>query len=223
MARLLGVSTSTVRRDLNELQERGLIERVHGGAAHISDDVEPLRPLREIAFADEKRRIGQAAAAHVVGQLDGADHRRHDDRGDAAVPRNGERADSAHEQPQRGQSALAVQRHRDHRARRAAAPPGDEPARSPHDRGTRRVRHRPGLHRRLRHRPRDRRDGNQPQRDADRPVAHLIRAGAHPARRPQQAVAAWTRPARADQRDHDAGHRRRRRRRRSSSASVPRG
>lgn len=66
MARILGVSTSTVRRDLNELQERGLIERVHGGAAHVSDDVEPLRPLREVAYADEKRRIGQAAAAHVA-------------------------------------------------------------------------------------------------------------------------------------------------------------
>ena len=65
MSRLLGVSTSTVRRDLNELQERGLIERVHGGAAHVSDDVEPLRPLREVAFAEEKRRIGQAAARHV--------------------------------------------------------------------------------------------------------------------------------------------------------------
>src|SRR6478735_11922090 len=66
MSRLIGVSTSTVRRDLNELQERGLIERVHGGAAQVSDDVEPLRPLREVAFAEEKRRIGQAAAAHVT-------------------------------------------------------------------------------------------------------------------------------------------------------------
>ena len=66
MARLLGVSTSTVRRDLNELQERGLIERVHGGAAPLTDDIEPLRPLREIAFAEEKRRIGAAAAAHIA-------------------------------------------------------------------------------------------------------------------------------------------------------------
>ena len=66
MSRLLNVSASTVRRDLNELQDKGLIERVHGGAAHVSDDVEPLRPLREIAFADEKRRIGQAAASHVA-------------------------------------------------------------------------------------------------------------------------------------------------------------
>ena len=66
LARLLGVSTSTVRRDLNTLQDRGLIERVHGGASPLSDDVEPIRPLREIAFAEEKRRLGQAAAAHVA-------------------------------------------------------------------------------------------------------------------------------------------------------------
>jgi DeoR/GlpR family transcriptional regulator of sugar metabolism len=66
MAKLLGVSTSTVRRDLNDLQERGLIERVHGGAAPLNDDLEPVRPLREVAFADEKRRIGQAAAAHIA-------------------------------------------------------------------------------------------------------------------------------------------------------------
>ncbi|PDQ35994.1 MAG: hypothetical protein B5766_02280 [Candidatus Lumbricidophila eiseniae] len=66
IARLLGVSTSTVRRDLNDLQERGLIARVHGGAAPLTDDVEPLRPLREVAFAEQKRRIGQAAADLVT-------------------------------------------------------------------------------------------------------------------------------------------------------------
>lgn len=66
MARMLGVSTSTVRRDLNELQDRGLIERVHGGAAQVDDDVEPLRPQREVAFAEEKQRIGRAAAAHIT-------------------------------------------------------------------------------------------------------------------------------------------------------------
>lgn len=65
-ARMLGVSTSTVRRDLNDLQERGLLERVHGGAAPVGEDAEPIRPLREVSHADEKRRIGQAAAAHVA-------------------------------------------------------------------------------------------------------------------------------------------------------------
>ncbi|WP_341935784.1 DeoR/GlpR family DNA-binding transcription regulator [Microbacterium sp. LWO14-1.2] len=66
MAKMLGVSTSTVRRDLNELQDRKLIERVHGGAAQVDDDVEPLRPQREVAFAEEKQRIGRAAAAHIT-------------------------------------------------------------------------------------------------------------------------------------------------------------
>ncbi|MGF2950062.1 DeoR/GlpR family DNA-binding transcription regulator [Microbacterium alcoholitolerans] len=66
MAKMLGVSTSTVRRDLNELQDRKLIARVHGGAAQVEDDVEPLRPQREIAFAEEKQRIGRAAAAHIT-------------------------------------------------------------------------------------------------------------------------------------------------------------
>ncbi|HWR86746.1 MAG TPA: DeoR/GlpR family DNA-binding transcription regulator [Rhodoglobus sp.] len=67
LARHLGVSTSTVRRDLNELRDRGLLERVRGGAEVVSgDDVEPIRPLREVAFADEKRRIGAAAASHIA-------------------------------------------------------------------------------------------------------------------------------------------------------------
>ena len=66
MSRLLGVSASTIRRDLNKLQQRGFIERIHGGAAHVKNDIEWVRPLREISFADEKRRIGQAAAAHVA-------------------------------------------------------------------------------------------------------------------------------------------------------------
>lgn len=66
LARLLGVSASTVRRDLNDLQDRGLIARVHGGAAPVEGDPEPIRPLREIAYAEEKRRIGEAAAGHVA-------------------------------------------------------------------------------------------------------------------------------------------------------------
>src|SRR6218665_2712624 len=64
--RLLGVSTSTVRRDLNDLQERGLIARVQVGAAPPPAKVDPLRPLREVAFAEQKRLIGQAAADLVT-------------------------------------------------------------------------------------------------------------------------------------------------------------
>lgn len=65
MADLLGVSPSTVRRDLNELQGQGLIERMHGGAMSVGAELEPLRPVREIANAAAKQRIGRAAAAHV--------------------------------------------------------------------------------------------------------------------------------------------------------------
>lgn len=65
LARVLGVSASTVRRDLNELQDKGLLERVHGGAAPLSDDVEPIRPLREVSYPGEKQRIGERAATLV--------------------------------------------------------------------------------------------------------------------------------------------------------------
>jgi DeoR/GlpR family transcriptional regulator of sugar metabolism len=66
LASVLGVSASTVRRDLIELEQRGLVERVHGGAAATEfDDPEPIRPLREVTNAAEKRRIGKAAAALV--------------------------------------------------------------------------------------------------------------------------------------------------------------
>lgn len=64
----LGVSLATVRRDLQELENRGLLRRTHGGAIPI----EPLfyeafrhdRSFQEQvgSFADEKRRIALAAA-----------------------------------------------------------------------------------------------------------------------------------------------------------------
>ena len=63
----LGVSVVTVRRDLDALEEKGLLRRTHGGAVSI----EPFR--RDQSFmaqvehaADEKRRIGRAAAALIT-------------------------------------------------------------------------------------------------------------------------------------------------------------
>jgi DeoR/GlpR family transcriptional regulator of sugar metabolism len=66
----LGVSPATIRRDLAELSMRGLIERGHGGAArrvHSAAEM-PEPPLlhRSSLQADEKRRIGAAAARHVA-------------------------------------------------------------------------------------------------------------------------------------------------------------
>jgi len=68
----LRVSVVTVRRDLDALDEKGLLRRTHGGAVSI----EPLfyeQFRRDQSFlaqvkhaADEKRRIGRAAAALIT-------------------------------------------------------------------------------------------------------------------------------------------------------------
>jgi DeoR family transcriptional regulator, fructose operon transcriptional repressor len=60
------VTTETVRRDLDQLERRGLVRRVHGGAL----PVERLRleaevSERALAMAAEKERIAKAALAHV--------------------------------------------------------------------------------------------------------------------------------------------------------------
>lgn len=65
LSQLLGASESTIRRDLDDLQERGLVERVHGGAAITESGVEAALPARARTATDQKRRIGQAAAALI--------------------------------------------------------------------------------------------------------------------------------------------------------------
>lgn len=62
----LGVSPSTVRRDLKTLEDRGLLTRVHGGASISDEPGEPVFGARGGEHDDEKRRIG-AAAAELVG------------------------------------------------------------------------------------------------------------------------------------------------------------
>jgi DeoR/GlpR family transcriptional regulator of sugar metabolism len=67
----LRVSVHTIRRDLEDLHERGVLRRVHGGAAQLEPlFYEPFRADRSFqeqmeSFADEKRRIAKAAAALV--------------------------------------------------------------------------------------------------------------------------------------------------------------
>ena len=56
-------SEVTIRNDLNELQDRGLVQRAHGGA--VSPDaviIEPSLQERMRSHAEEKRRIAAAAA-----------------------------------------------------------------------------------------------------------------------------------------------------------------
>ena len=68
VAARLGVAQSTVRRDLDALEARGLLTRIFGGAMVHAQDARtmPLRAARECAHEAEKERIGRAAAALVA-------------------------------------------------------------------------------------------------------------------------------------------------------------
>lgn len=63
---LLGVSEVTVRRDLEALERRGSLERIHGGAvATRRMRTEPRYLDAMTTYPEEKRRIGRAAAGLV--------------------------------------------------------------------------------------------------------------------------------------------------------------
>lgn len=66
MASRLGVSPMTVRRDLNELEDGGLIRRTHGGAvSERVGQVDLAYAARRSQHARAKRQIGAAAAQLV--------------------------------------------------------------------------------------------------------------------------------------------------------------
>jgi DeoR family transcriptional regulator, aga operon transcriptional repressor len=66
LARLLGVSGATVRRDLRQLADQHLLVRTHGGAAVQAVSYElPIR-YRSGRRSEQKRRIGAAAAELVA-------------------------------------------------------------------------------------------------------------------------------------------------------------
>lgn len=62
LAELLGVSSMTVRRDLAELDEQGLINRIHGGAEASTATLEPAFAEKMGLNASEKNAIATAAA-----------------------------------------------------------------------------------------------------------------------------------------------------------------
>ncbi|ONK09639.1 DeoR/GlpR family DNA-binding transcription regulator [Streptomyces sp. MP131-18] len=66
LTRRLGVSAMTVRRDLHELQQDGVLRRVHGGA--VRRERSPFE-TRRVAHAEEKLRI----AARAAGLVDDGD------------------------------------------------------------------------------------------------------------------------------------------------------
>jgi DeoR family transcriptional regulator, fructose operon transcriptional repressor len=66
LAQTLEVSESTLRRDLDFWQERGLLKRIHGGAMYIgeSGSLPPLEERSEKQLA-EKQAIARAAAERI--------------------------------------------------------------------------------------------------------------------------------------------------------------
>jgi DeoR/GlpR family transcriptional regulator of sugar metabolism len=67
LVRELGVSDMTVRRDLEILDERGLLEKVHGGATSVAGTAlfEPGFALKSTLQQSEKDAIADAAVAYV--------------------------------------------------------------------------------------------------------------------------------------------------------------
>lgn len=71
LSQRFGVSEATARRDIVLLSRQGLVARAHGGAVphrvrHTPGFLEPPILERTALNADEKRRIGRAAARHVA-------------------------------------------------------------------------------------------------------------------------------------------------------------
>ena len=65
LSHAFGVSSVTIRADLQALEARRLLTRTHGGAVPVSPLPEISLVLRRQQQADEKNRIGAAAAAMV--------------------------------------------------------------------------------------------------------------------------------------------------------------
>ena len=66
LAAMLGVSEATIRRDLSELDEKGLARRTHGGGTLRSSHDELPYPYKVTAYLAEKRRIAAKVAALIV-------------------------------------------------------------------------------------------------------------------------------------------------------------
>lgn len=66
LSTILNVSESTIRRDLKEMEEMGLLSRTHGGAVSFSvTNFEPSFNEKESSYLEEKAEIGKIAAAMI--------------------------------------------------------------------------------------------------------------------------------------------------------------
>ena len=65
LAQRFGVTPQTVRRDINQLSDLGLVERHHGGAGVTSSVQNVAYSTRQVLCLDEKRRIATTVAEHI--------------------------------------------------------------------------------------------------------------------------------------------------------------
>ncbi len=65
LAQQFAVTPQTIRRDINELAEAGLLERHHGGAALPSSVQNIAYSSRQVLHLEAKQRIARAVADHV--------------------------------------------------------------------------------------------------------------------------------------------------------------
>ncbi len=66
LAHAMAVTTETIRRDMGQLEQAGLLHRVHGGA--VPTDQQSLEPAvieRFLTMVDEKRRIAERAIQEI--------------------------------------------------------------------------------------------------------------------------------------------------------------
>jgi len=66
VAKTLGISETTIRRDLNKLSQKGLIKRTYGGAVSNTSVGQELKfDIQKEKFIDEKKRIALAASSMI--------------------------------------------------------------------------------------------------------------------------------------------------------------
>lgn len=66
LAQAFAVTPQTIRRDINQLAEQGLLRRTHGGAASESSSIQNTAyAMRAGQMRDEKQRIAEAIAAQI--------------------------------------------------------------------------------------------------------------------------------------------------------------
>ena len=65
LTKVFQVTPQTIRRDINELCEKGLLRRYHGGAGLPSSVINVDYATRQVLHRPEKARIGHMVAAHI--------------------------------------------------------------------------------------------------------------------------------------------------------------